>query len=124
LVYLWLIDRKKLKTKPEDLLPKVRQTFLSMLINIFKKYQDFLDETKYEDPNIDHYFDKAKFLESQKKEYREFITQFMETQIFQRFLYKRVNPQTTEDILQNKYFDESIIAASYSSDPFKVYIII
>ena len=124
MVYLWLIDRKKLKTKPEDLLPKVRQTFLSMLINIFKKYQDFLDETKYEDPNIDHYFDKAKFLESQKKEYREFITQFMETQIFQRFLYKRVNPQTTEDILQNKYFDESIIAASYSSDPFKVYIII
>lgn len=93
---------------------------MGMFVGMFKQYQEFLDETKYEDPNIDHYFSKAKFLESQKKEYRDFITQFMETQIFQRFLYKRVNPQTTEDILQNKYFDEHIAAISHSSGSFKV----
>ena len=126
MVIVVIIYRKKLKKggNPNDdaLTMNIRNSFLNIFLHIFKKYHESVDETKIDDPNIDHYFSKEKFLNSQNKEYRDFVAQFMETQIFQRFVYKQVNPQTNDDIYQTKYFDEKIITQSRSI--FKVFLLI
>ncbi len=81
-----------------------------MFVSTFKQYNEFVDEKKSSDPNPENYFNKTKFVESLEKEYRPFAKQFLQTQIFQRFLDKKANPQRSEDMLQNRYFDENIIS--------------
>ncbi len=115
-------NRKKLsggstinEQEQEALVPKIRDSFLRVFVSIFRQYRDFIDERKINDPNFEKYFNKKKFLESLAKDYKPFVSQFIQTQIFQRFLDKKANPQRTEDMLQNRYFDENITCKSNRS---------
>ncbi len=94
----------------DSVVPKIREAFLRVFASIFKQYQECIDHKKVNSPNFEKYFNKKKFLELLKKDYKPFVEQFIQTQIFQRFLDKKANPQKNEDMLQNRYFDESIIA--------------
>ena len=94
---------------------KIRDSFLKAFVGIFKGYRNFIDESKYGDPNFEHYFNKTKFLDSFNKDYKPFVSQFIQTQILQRFLDRKANPQKSEDMLQCRFFDEQIIFKSNRS---------
>lgn len=79
-------------------------------MSIFKDYQGCINEKAYSTNG--KYFNADKFLELSKKDYRPFVSQFIQTQVFQRFLEKKESPQRKEDMLQTLYFDENIIAKS------------
>ena len=94
------------------MVPKIRDCFLRVFVSIFRPYQECIDQKKLNSANFEKYFDKKKFLELMRKDYKPFVEQFIQTQIFQRFLDKKANPQRNEDMLQTRYFDENIIAKS------------
>lgn len=79
-----------------------------MFVGIFKKYEDFIDK-KLAGQGNSKCFAKAKFEEQLKKPYRPFVRQFTGTQMFQRFLEAKANPQKSEDEFVSRYFDEKII---------------
>ena len=83
---------------------------MRVFVSIFKEYQECINKKAHGTGG--KYFNKEKFLELAKKDYKPFIEQFMQTQIFQRFLEKKEHPQRKEDMLQTRYFDENIIAKS------------
>lgn len=80
----------------------IRKGFLNMFISMFKTYQDFIVN------DTDNSFDKSRFIKALKSEYRPFMKQFLDTQIFQQFIEKKMFPQSNDDITRNRYFDESI----------------
>jgi len=84
-----------------EIVNSIRKGFLNMFINMFRSYKDYIDT------NFDSSFNKSKFIQATKKEYRLFMKQFVETQIFQQFIEKRVTPLSYDDAARNKYFDES-----------------
>jgi hypothetical protein len=84
-----------------------------VFVSIFKDYQECINKKAHTTDG--KYFSKEKFLELAKKDYKPFIEQFMQTQIFQRFLDKKEHPERKEDMLQTRYFDENIIAKSNRS---------
>lgn len=94
---------------------EVRDGFMRVFIGIFMNYKNFINESKVNDANPEHYFNKKKFVENLSKEYQPFAKQFIQTQIFQRFLDKKANPLRTEDLLQTRFFDEKIIAKANKS---------
>ena len=91
----------------EEQVPYIREIFFRMFVGIFKKYNEFINQGK---PNTGKYFDKVKFEEQLNKGYKPFVKQFMETQIFQKFLEGKVNPQKNEEEFLSIYFDEKIIS--------------
>ncbi len=64
---------------------------------------------------VERSFDTSRFIAELEDDCRPFVTEFAKTLLFHNFIDKKVNPLTTEDHLQNRFFDESV--STFASRP-------
>lgn len=87
---------------------KIRNIFLTFQVRIMKKYMKYLNPDIYNHQTSQMAFKREDFLSDVSRCDLEFYKKFTETQMFNDFVYKRMTPQESKEILEILFFDEKI----------------
>eukprot|EP00808_Paulinella_micropora_P009343 g18473.t1 len=92
----------------------LRSTFFRVFVSLFKRYQEFLLLPGPDDETLDLCFNVPEFLKERDTDSQKFLSKFMTTQAFSRFIEKCVHHELGEGEGQGDhrvlFFNESIIA--------------
>ena len=116
---------KRLKTKIETNMKKYEKNkndeneenwicyaFFDFFLNILNNYGDYLNndnfKKNYKISSLKILFKIKEFIESHSSNERDFYKKFVETQMFNDFIFKKMIPNNVDDKLEILFFDENI----------------
>ncbi|KAG5189173.1 hypothetical protein JKP88DRAFT_303023 [Tribonema minus] len=85
---------------------EIRAAFLRFFVSIFRTYQDYLVVPTPQDPFPKELFDREAFLKEMPAQAQEFMSVFLQSQMFERFLEEQLSHPDQPEI---RFFEESIV---------------
>ena len=92
----------------------IRNFFLDFQVELLKDYPQYLNSNIYKHPN-ENPFKVKKFLKNVPKDYYAFYQKFIETQMFNDYIIKRLTPKDKKEQTEVLYFEEKIFTKSEKS---------
>ena len=93
----------------------IRNYFLQFQIELLKDYPKFLNSKIYQHP-LEKPFKVKKFLKSVSKDDHLFYEKFIETQLFNDYILKRMTPKDKDEQTEVLYFEEKIFLLNNEND--------
>ena len=93
----------------------IRNYFLEFQIELLKDYPKFLNSKIYQHP-LEKPFKVKKFLKSVSKYDHLFYEKFIETQLFNDYILKRMTPKDKDEQTEVLYFEEKIFLLNEEND--------
>ena len=93
----------------------IRNNFLQFQIELLKDYPKFLNSKIYQHP-CEKPFKVKKFLKSVSKDDHLFYEKFIETQLFNDYILKRMTPKDKDEQTEVLYFEEKIFLLNQEKD--------
>ena len=116
--YISLIHKnmkKEIKEPLKIFQSKIRNIFLEFQIELLKDYPKFLNSNIYKHPS-ERPFNIKKFLNSVPSDDHSFYEKFIETQLFNDYILKRMTPKDKNEQTEILYFEEKIFFLKQKSD--------
>ena len=110
---------KEGKRETNELLEKtVRKYFLEFQAELLKDYPKFLNNNIYMHPNVPNVepLNIEKFLKTIDKDDLNFYKQFLKTQMFTDYIYKRMTPNDKKEMTEVLIFEEKIFEMKGQKD--------
>jgi|AntRauTorckE5430_2_1112549.scaffolds.fasta_scaffold01186_2 hypothetical protein len=82
---------------------EIRNVFLRFLVTLFVDYEKYVTESE----NSEEQFQKEKFIYSHGAEAKSFVSEVIESQMFQRFIEEKIFNSDSPSV---QFFDDSIVA--------------